>query len=264
MNGFSNGMYTVKVVAEGFPGITDYTRIHLLRRAGTGSPWMANGTHSPGTGSNSSPEANRTVMNLLGDYGISSDDMNPLPVELMSYDAKANSEYVELNWSTASEVNNDFFTVERSTDGIHFAKILTKKAVGNSSVANNYSANDLSPVNGTSYYRLRQTDFDGKNTASKIVSVRFDKYGKKDNLQIVSVSQFTNGFNIKYRCQPNSNLQFTLINSSGGIFDLVKLNTNDIVNSYDYTDSHDLPAGVYFIQISGNGEKTLQKIIKEN
>ncbi len=69
-----------------------------------------------GTGSNTVPEVNRTDMNLLGHYGIASDDQDPLPIELISFEAKANSEYVELNWSTASEINNDYFTIERSAD----------------------------------------------------------------------------------------------------------------------------------------------------
>ncbi len=83
---------------------------------------------------------------------------------------------VDLHWQTASEVNNDYFTVERSTNGEEFEPILKQNGAGNSSSIINYYDTDNHPLNGVSYYRLKQTDFDGKVSYSGIVSVN-----RKDN-----------------------------------------------------------------------------------
>ena len=75
-----------------------------------------------------------------------------------------------------SESNNSYFTIERSKDGVSFTdlqQIATEAPGGNSSVQLNYSAQDLNPYTGTSYYRLRQTDLNGNETYSNIVSVNF-------------------------------------------------------------------------------------------
>ena len=96
---------------------------------------------------------------------------NGLPIELLSFDATLRSNVVDLIWSTASEINNDYFTLERSVNAIEFESIARIKGMGNSNVINNYSFTDYEPYYGINYYRLRQTDYDGKNTVSNIISV---------------------------------------------------------------------------------------------
>ncbi len=95
-----------------------------------------------------------------------------LPIELSGFKAKAQGNKVILNWTTASEWNNDRFTVEHSTDGRYFSDVLSVKGAGNSSKPLQYSAVDYYPVAGFNYYRLRQTDFDGKSSVSKAEAVK--------------------------------------------------------------------------------------------
>lgn len=95
----------------------------------------------------------------------------PLPVELLSFEAEVVSNGVELRWATATEINNDYFTIERSTDAIYFEDILVKTGAGNSNQTLHYSALDKNPMEGISYYRLRQTDFDNTESWSDIVNV---------------------------------------------------------------------------------------------
>jgi hypothetical protein len=102
-----------------------------------------------------------------------------LPIELISFSAIPLEKEVQLNWSTASETNNDYFTIERSTNGIDFEEIENLAGAGNSSVILDYSAIDKNPILGTSYYRLKQTDFNGDFSYSDIVSVQFE--GTKPN-----------------------------------------------------------------------------------
>lgn len=95
----------------------------------------------------------------------------PLPIELVSFEGSVLNGIVYLKWTTASELNNDFFTVERSQDGEKFEVIEVIPGAGTSTESNAYNAKDRSPFIGKSYYRLRQTDYDGKTSISNIILV---------------------------------------------------------------------------------------------
>jgi hypothetical protein len=84
-----------------------------------------------------------------------------LPIELIAFDANVNSNVVDLNWATASETNNDYFTIERSQDGLTFESIDTIDGAGNSTTLLVYFSTDAHPHEGLSYYRLKQVDFNG-------------------------------------------------------------------------------------------------------
>jgi beta-glucanase (GH16 family) len=96
---------------------------------------------------------------------------NSLPVELTNFKAKIQNNTTLLNWQTASESNNKVFEIERSNDGKDFKTIGAVKGNGTTNVVHNYYFTDKNPVNGINYYRLRQLDFDDKETLSKVVSV---------------------------------------------------------------------------------------------
>jgi len=97
---------------------------------------------------------------------------NPLPVEWLSFEAiKRNNDGVDLSWSTASEVNNDYFEIERSENGKDFGAIASVEGNGNSSAVSTYQYTDSQPLNGTSYYRLKQVDFDGQYEYSDIRAI---------------------------------------------------------------------------------------------
>ena len=96
---------------------------------------------------------------------------SPLPVELLSFNAAAEGKAVVLEWSTATEVNNDYFTIEKSEDAVHWKVLGEVKGAGNSNVEQQYTYTDHSPYAGTSYYRLGQTDFNGTITDKGEISV---------------------------------------------------------------------------------------------
>jgi hypothetical protein len=97
-----------------------------------------------------------------------------LPIELLFFNAKPQDKTVQLSWETASELNNNYFTIERSADGIQFEELKTVAGAGNSSQNSSYTEMDLSPYQGISYYRLRQTDFNGQYSYSSVVAVNID------------------------------------------------------------------------------------------
>jgi len=99
-----------------------------------------------------------------------------LPIELLNFTVDAINDYqVILDWKTASETNNDFFTIERSKNGFDWENLLEIDGAGNSSTLLSYQSIDPSPYNGVSYYRLKQTDFNGQFEYSQIRSVQIDK-----------------------------------------------------------------------------------------
>ena len=103
----------------------------------------------------------------------------PLPIELLSFNAKEIENQIRLDWITASELNNDFFTIERSFDGLTFSELTKIPGNGTTSSFNEYFYLDKNPQVGLNYYRLRQTDFNGDFTYSKIRSAKI-----KSNVQI--------------------------------------------------------------------------------
>ncbi len=103
---------------------------------------------------------------------------NPLPIELLYFDAKPVNNTVDLTWATATETNNKFFTIEKSKNGIDFEflqNINSEALNGNSKTTLNYRTYDLNPYIGVNYYRLKQTDYNGNFKYANIAQVNFDK-----------------------------------------------------------------------------------------
>ena len=105
-------------------------------------------------------------------FGDTTNQTNPMPVELLYFNAKYNGATVDASWKTASEINNDYFTVERSIDGVNFMTVgvvvPSKARGGNSTSILSYSLNDPNVAPGVYYYRLKQTDFNGEYKYSNI------------------------------------------------------------------------------------------------
>jgi subtilisin-like proprotein convertase family protein len=105
-----------------------------------------------------------------------------MPVGLVSFDATAvNNDWVRLNWKTSSEQNNDYFIAERSLSGVDgWEEVAVVDGAGNSEVALEYTATDITPLNGVSYYRLKQIDFNGQERIHEMESVYIDVAGAGD------------------------------------------------------------------------------------
>jgi hypothetical protein len=95
----------------------------------------------------------------------------PLPVHFSAFDVQAEGCKVQLHWSTAMEINNDYFIAERSTDGRTFKQIAKVQSAGNSMEIQHYSLTDEHPTDGLNYYRIQQVDKDGKKSSTTVQSV---------------------------------------------------------------------------------------------
>ncbi|MFK7799444.1 MAG: T9SS type A sorting domain-containing protein [Aureispira sp.] len=110
---------------------------------------------------------------IVDNIGIA--EVMPLPIELAYFDAAvANKNQVVLSWETAVEINNSHFTIEHSMDGVNWEAVTTVAGAGNSNVPISYRIVDELPHFGISYYRLKQTDFDGQYTYSEIKAVEIE------------------------------------------------------------------------------------------
>jgi len=98
-----------------------------------------------------------------------------LPVEYLSMDAVCDGDNVRINWSTASQVNCDYFVVEKSVDGQSFIDIRTIHCAGNSNSVLNYSVKDDHVTTSTNYYRIRQVDIDGRTNYSPVMTASCEK-----------------------------------------------------------------------------------------
>lgn len=111
-----------------------------------------------------------TLNNISGGCNLVS-----LPINLLEFNAElTDEETVDLTWSTVSEVDNEYFTIERSADGRNFSFLTRIEGAGNSTVLQQYQTTDDHPLKGVSYYRLSQTDADGQTTSFDMVAVNND------------------------------------------------------------------------------------------
>lgn len=94
-----------------------------------------------------------------------------LPVELLSFDGRHEEGHTSLLWVTATEQNNDYFEVQRSSNGVDYTVLDKVEGAGNSVAVINYNYNDRTPSAGLNYYRLKQVDFDGNYEYSPVISV---------------------------------------------------------------------------------------------
>ena len=146
--------------------------------------------------------------------GTTSMSTTPLPIELLSFTASyQGGRRVQLDWSTASEQNNEFFTIERSTDMQEWEPVAQIPGAGNSSVVIDYQVLDENAPGPLCYYRLKQTDLDGTNTASDIVAVRLED--PTDEEDIVYPNPSTGPYTVVLRGIVGEVKRFTMIAVDG-------------------------------------------------
>ncbi|HMJ71053.1 MAG TPA: T9SS type A sorting domain-containing protein [Cyclobacteriaceae bacterium] len=173
----------------------------------------------------------------------------PLPVTLTSFHAKATDAGVRVDWKTESEINNDHFTIEKSRDGAEFLDVGSVPAAGSSHTPKFYEFLDVSPFAGRSYYRLRQVDFDGRQTISKVAMVEY----------VPASTVYPNPATKEVSLDVDDREPFAaeMVNTLGQKVFVKQTVTNGRVT----WNVESLPRGIYFITILKNGLMTTQKLI---
>ncbi|MGI4763228.1 MAG: hypothetical protein ACRYF0_21120 [Janthinobacterium lividum] len=180
-SGASNGIVSAsEVIRAGVPSLSsvglsvDNTGRIVVSNPGTpANPNLKPGTYSAQI---TTTDGNGGVTTQIVNFTISN---NPLPVVLTAFTATAvQNRDAQLTWTTASEINSDYFDIERSFDGVSFAKVGQVAAQGTTALASNYAFTDAgvaSRASGAVYYRLKQVDRDATATYSPVRTVSFSK-----------------------------------------------------------------------------------------
>ena len=167
-----------------------------------------------------------------------------LPLTWISFNTKAINNNVEVNWTTANEVNTNNFDIERSTDGVHFLKIGSVDATTNSSTEM-YSFLDKEPINGINYYRLKQVDLDGQYSYSIIISV---KINTTISVNIIGNPVHQN-LNLEISGANGKSMPVWIVDVAGKKYKMISA-----VDGSQQIDVNDLAVGMYYLvyQLNGN------------
>jgi hypothetical protein len=180
-----------------------------------------------------------------------------LPVQLLKFSAKVLNNKVKLEWTTASEKNNEYFIIEKSHDLNSFELVATVKGQGNSNTNNSYFVYDNTPNGKVTYYRLSQKDEDGKVQILKISHVSSVSSGKM--IQKVYPQPFTTELTIELNeSLISTETEIFVFNTIGQDVFFIKTHHSNII----HLPLSFLPRGIYFLTVSAGGQKETVKLVK--
>lgn len=227
------------------------------------------------TGGSSGTTNSSSMVNFLpngatsgGNGTIATSPGNPysgivtLPIELKSFSGKVNDGTIQLNWVTSAEINNEYFTLERSIDGMNYTTLGNVQGAGNSTQDKNYSYSDDGPTEGDNYYRLSQTDYDGKSETFPPIHLKFENKNSTELVFQAGPNPFSERMKIDYETKKETPVEFQLYSISGQLVRTAKEYSGNGMNSFQWEELADLPKGTYIL-ILLNGEtksKAIQMI----
>ena len=168
-------VFDLELVANAITNMGANDSFHSIFQNSTTGPtgWADAGTvHTISAFSSSSITLQSGSVSGFGIFGIGKSDEYILPIVLVVFDGQNIGNANVLNWTTATELNNDYFTIERSLDGKNYEVIGTVQGAGQSSTLLDYEYTDAQPFLGTNYYRLKQTDYNGDFDYSNVISIK--------------------------------------------------------------------------------------------
>lgn len=175
--------------------------------------------------------------------------VSTVPIELTSFNTTCYSEGVQLNWTTATEINNDYFVIERSEDALTWETIAKIKGNGTSLETHKYIHEDVITFNSVLYYRLKQVDFDGKTTIHKIAYANCNL--KMQNEMLIYPNPASTELNVYFRVSnPIKKANLIVLNLTGQIVFESHIELNQGINTFNFP--LDLQLGTYQVLISSD------------
>ena len=194
--------------------------------------------------------------------GTASLDCNILPVELSTFEVDYISDQgvVDIVWETESERDNDYFVLERSSDGQYYEEIARIKGTGNSNSLSKYFTVDENPFVGVNYYRLKQVDVSGGENYSEVKSINIlDDYY---DLLSVSPNPTTDRTEIVFNAYGNENADLKIYSMSGQLIEHASINCQKGGNRMEI-DLNGQEDGIYMLTLSTNHKTYTTKLIKQ-
>jgi hypothetical protein len=198
-----------------------------------------------------------------GGYSVSDNGASSLPVELLSWKAKAiDNNFIELTWSTATEINNEGFEILRSTNGVDFETITWVAGNGNATEQVDYVFKDTQVSGGVVYYyKLKQVDFNGESETFDIVSA---KIGGDREISISNLVPNPSKDNVKVQAEiisfSNETLEVVIYNHVGVKVAQTKTNLFEGTNLIDISVDN-LSSGTYFVNFEGSFGRETKKLV---
>ncbi len=242
----TDGQYTISATGEDFKGITDLSKLTLLKRVALGD-WYAFGTHQVPTGTAAIPIVSRSGMTGWSNFGFGGGSVNILPVQLLSFSAQRKDNANLLTWTTATEINNNYFMIERSEDALLFEEIGQVSGNGNSNQLLNYYFQDDRAFQNVIYYRLKQVDFDGQSTFSDIILLDATTSG----LTMLKCYQSNQQLHLSLASDQAETIGLQIMDVSGRVLFNQALEVKDGTDNYSIN-LPDFAKGMYFIQINSS------------
>ncbi len=196
-------------------------------------------------------------------FTVGSGAPTALPVKLIKFEAKANADAVDLYWKTAEELNNDYFSIERSNDGYHFNEIDQMSGYGTTMQAQDYQYTDYYPEPGINYYRLKQVDYNGAFEYSPIVTVDMNQ-GLANSLAITNVypNPFNRDFTIDFTLGSDGPLEIIISGQNGALLAHQTFDAYQGSQSFYYPGLDQIAAGIYFLTMRQSGQEATVRIVK--
>ena len=216
--------------------------------------WLASGTVDASTNTVSLSGAD-----AFGDLYAMDDQLGRLPIVLLSFEAETINNHVRLSWTTASEEDNELFTIERSTDAIRFEAIAFVDGAGNSETLMHYNTTDVNPPAGRIYYRLKQTDYNGTFEYSEIISVQNTLVEQALEMKVFG-NPVQRGAQLLLERSRTGEGSISLVSSGGSPVLEVPVSTMD-GNRISLDIPTNVNAGLYLLVLQQEGQKVIRKLI---
>lgn len=191
----------------------------------------------------------------------------PLPVKLTAFSAVEKNGKISVTWTTESEKNNDFFTLEKSQNGSTFTQVAEVKGNGTTNKKTEYEFTDEEPVEGNSYYRLRQTDFNGENENIGLITVHFEKQPGKGCVLKVFPNPCYDECTVKLdECEGNSEseIEVELIDAAGQkVYSKVPYRDDKGNFQFSIDPENNLKPGVYIVRGVAKKEHYSLKMVRK-
>ncbi|MBI5539482.1 MAG: T9SS type A sorting domain-containing protein [Bacteroidia bacterium] len=184
-----------------------------------------------------------------------------LPIELSYFNAFKKNNFVQLEWTTVSETNNDYFTVLKSYDANIYKPISKVNSAGNSNTAQYYSAVDLEALNQTTYYRLKQTDKDGKFSYSDVKVLNPDSFTETLNSLNAYYASSTQEIFVSFNGVPNENYYYTIYDMTGRPIKKNVIKASNSAKGYVVIGTNDISQGIYSFILNDKQTVIQQKLI---
>ncbi len=188
---------------------------------------------------------------------VLSSSILPLPIELIYFKGACSNNKILLEWATASETSNDYFTIEKSNDGVIYYEIATINGAGNSTQTISYSYTDNSVNNNLVYYRLKQTDYNGHSKTFNTISL--SPCGDLNEISVGAYSNNNGGVVVFVDEKSAKQYQIVLFDALGKKLKQESIYSQVGKSSY-ILDVNDLSVGVYFISIENVDNRFVQKL----